>query len=533
MIIAISISIAIAIPRCLIALAISFACLAAEPQSPLSADDLTALVRSGSAAEVAQALQHGADVNSLNRDKRTALMEAVMWGVDDAVVSAVLAGSVDLNTRGWNGTAALHWVGWHEKSRASTIPLLVAAGADPAATDAGGQTALHTVMRLRDRPEFVTALLAAGVQLNQTDHDGWTALDHAREYRRTASIAVLLAAGATTGGDLLALMRTGPVDEIVARVRAQAIDLNVEHPCPNRKPAFVPMVEAVMNPDPQVLRALVTLGGKPNALGSFRETPLQKAAQLNPDPAIITTLIELGADLTGAPGDAGAPLSLAVDYNPKPAGVVAALLAAGADIHATDDKGRAALDLAERRPEVPSMAEAIAALKAAGAQRSVSLWDVLQHGTMDEITSILATKPDLNVRDQNGWTPLMWSVQYGRNGAVNEALIAGGAVATATDRHGRTAWAFLSLDPSVIAPLVAAGLPIDQGDGIGRTGLHLAVFNPRPEVIRALIAAGADPDAAAQDGSTARSVARERGDQDVLKLLDGGRQREVEATAGF
>jgi hypothetical protein len=36
-------------------------------------------------------------------------MEAVMWGVDDAVISALLAQSVDLNARGWNGTTAPAW----------------------------------------------------------------------------------------------------------------------------------------------------------------------------------------------------------------------------------------------------------------------------------------------------------------------------------------------------------------------------------------------------------------------------------------
>jgi ankyrin repeat protein len=323
------------------------------------------------------------------------------------------------------------------------------------------------------------------------------------------------------------------VDEIVARVQAQHIDLNVEHPRPYRKPAFVPMVEAVMNPEPNVMRALVGLGGSVSAMDTFKTTPLQNAARLNPDPAMIAMLIELGADITGAPGDEGLPLHLAVDWNPKPAGVVAALLSAGADIHATDDKGRTALDLAEGRASVPGMTEAIAALKAAGAQRSASLWDVLEHGSMADITAALASKPNLNVRDRNDWTPLMWAVQCGRNGEVVEALIAAGAVVNAADRSGRTALMFVGIDTSVIAPLLAAGLPIDQGDIVGRTALHLAVFNPHAEVISALIAAGADPDAAARDGSTPRTVALELGNQEVLKALEGGRKPQVEAAPGF
>lgn len=521
--------------RCVAALLLASVCYTGEAASAtaLSADSLSALVRSGSAADVTTALANGADPNALNRDQRTALMEAVMWGTDDTVVAALLAGPVEVNTRGWCGTTALHWAGWSTQAHASTIPVLIAAGADPSATDDGGLTALHTILRTRDNAAVVTALIAAGVPINQIDHDGWTALDHARENRRTASTTVLLAAGATTGGDLLALMRTAPVDEIVARIRDQHIDLNVEYPCPNRKPPFVPMAEAARNPDPQVMRALVNLGGSVSAMDTFKTTPLQNAAQLNPDPAMITMLIELGADITGAPGDEGLPLHLAVEWNPKPAGIVAALLAAGADVHATDDKGRTALDLAEGRASVPGMTEAITALKAAGAQRSTSLWDVLEHGTMEDITTALATKPDLNVRDRNGWTPLMWAVQCGRNGEVVEALITAGATVIAADRSGRTALMFVGLDTSVIAPLLAAGLPIDQGDIIGRTALHLAVFNPHVEVIRALIAAGADPDAAAQNGSTARSVAQARGDQAVLKALEGRRKPQVEAAPGF
>jgi ankyrin repeat protein len=150
---------AVPVLRCLVALVLALTCQGAEAlaSSALTADSLSALVRSGTAAEVTEALRQGADPNALNRNHRTALMEAVMWGVDDAVVSALLVQPVDVNARGSCGTTALHWVGWSAKATARPIPLLIAAGADPDAAAQNGSTA-RSVAQERGNQEVLKAL---------------------------------------------------------------------------------------------------------------------------------------------------------------------------------------------------------------------------------------------------------------------------------------------------------------------------------------------------------------------------------------
>ncbi|WP_432834166.1 ankyrin repeat domain-containing protein [Dactylosporangium sp. CA-092794] len=68
--------------------------------------------------------------------------------------------------------------------------------------------------------------------------------------------------------------------------------------------------------------------------------------------------------------------------------------------------------------------------------------------------------------------------------------------------------------------LLAAGVPVDARDRIGRTPLYTCVMNGAdPELVRALLAAGADPHAETVHGADPAGVARARGDWRDLRFL--------------
>ncbi|MER7471454.1 ankyrin repeat domain-containing protein [Micromonospora sp. NPDC000018] len=63
-------------------------------------------------------------------------------------------------------------------------------------------------------------------------------------------------------------------------------------------------------------------------------------------------------------------------------------------------------------------------------------------------------------------------------------------------------------DVSLVRRLLDAGVPIGAGDRRGRTALHVAVGDGGgPELVRALLAAGADPDAPDEDDCSPRELA--------------------------
>ena len=97
---------------------------------------------------------------------------------------------------------------------------------------------------------------------------------------------------------------------------------------------------------------------------------------------------------------------------------------------------------------------------------------------------------DINARDDDGWTPLLW----------------------ASGRHNFK-------DGSVLRLLLEHGAEINVQNRVGRTPLHRASFNGALEVVRLLLEHGADVEAKNIVGGTALQEAAERGHDAVVELL--------------
>ncbi|MER7007954.1 hypothetical protein ABT297_33595 [Dactylosporangium sp. NPDC000555] len=107
-----------------------------------------------------------------------------------------------------------------------------------------------------------------------------------------------------------------------------------------------------------------------------------------------------------------------------------------------------------------------------------------------------------------------------------EFLLAGLADGTIDPRmRAGNGWSLLHMvmwldHERALGPLLAAGLEVDVRDRIDRTPLYAAVMNGAdPELVRRLLAAGADPRAETVHGSWPIAVARSRGDWRDLRFL--------------
>lgn len=147
-----------------------------------------------------------------------------------------------------------------------------------------------------------------------------------------------------------------------------------------------------------------------------------------------------------------------------PLAIVALLLAAEADLHAKDLKGRTPLHLAA-------------------------------HGRNDQlVAALLAAGADVHCTDGAGYTPLHWAAvsPYAlrpQNGAILEALAQAGADPNARDHDGRTPLLAVAprLFPSLAAALVALGCDPDAVDH-QRQGVFDAMVGGEPELVRAAMA---------------------------------------------
>lgn len=174
---------------------------------------------------------------------------------------------------------------------------------------------------------------------------------------------------------------------------------------------------------------------------------------------------------------------------------------------------------------------------AAGAEPSLSTCVLLQANALAE--RILADTPSAVLEtDENGATPLHHAAERG-NAALAARLCALGAPLDAFDARGenplakalhagpwknepatavvrtlREHGARVELfdlaamgDADGLALALRVGDPADQADELGRTPLLIAARNNHLEVVRVLLANGADPNRAAHDGQTPLSQA--------------------------
>nr|XP_055055526.1 KN motif and ankyrin repeat domain-containing protein 1b [Misgurnus anguillicaudatus]XP_055055527.1 KN motif and ankyrin repeat domain-containing protein 1b [Misgurnus anguillicaudatus]XP_055055529.1 KN motif and ankyrin repeat domain-containing protein 1b [Misgurnus anguillicaudatus]XP_055055530.1 KN motif and ankyrin repeat domain-containing protein 1b [Misgurnus anguillicaudatus]XP_055055531.1 KN motif and ankyrin repeat domain-containing protein 1b [Misgurnus anguillicaudatus]XP_0550555 len=131
-----------------------------------------------------------------------------------------------------------------------------------------------------------------------------------------------------------------------------------------------------------------------------------------------------------------------------------------------------------------------------------------------------------NMADQNGNTALHYSVSHSNFSVVKILLAAGVCNVDHQNRAGYTPIMLASLaavetkeDMMVVQDLFSKGDVNAKASQAGQTALMLAVSHGRINMVRALLAAGAEVNIQDDEGSTALMCAGEHGHADIVKLL--------------
>ncbi len=317
---------------------------------------------------------------------------------------------------------------------------------------------LIDAVKRRD-PKAVTALIGQHADVNAAQPDGATALAWATYLDQTAAAESLLAAGANVvtkdeyGESPLTLACANGNARLVDKFLQAGADPNAA-----RWDGETALMIAAGAGNPEVVKQLLAKGAKIEAVESRKgQTALMwAAAEGHPD--VTRLLIEHGADVKAASKSGFTALVFASVKNDDKS--VRALLAAGADPNYAVPDGTKVLLVA-------------------AAYKSSNAAEALVDGGADP-----------NVADRAGNTPLHTAAQFGALDLVNK-LIAKKA------------------NPNALtAKTPTGGRGAGGGGGAFRppageqTPLLLAARANQPEVMRALVKAGADPTIKAQDGTT-------------------------------
>jgi ankyrin repeat protein len=243
------------------------------------------------------------------------------------------------------------------------------------------------------------------------------------------------------------------------------------------------------------------------------------------------------------------------------AAIAGLLIASGADPAARNSAGETAEEVA-RRSKHPEIAAILAPRPGSGAgtgaatsaaavsSGGVSIFEAAKTGSVERIREILAASPNLvSVHDTAfGATPLHWAALRGQAEAARLLLDKGADVAAVNNdgetpldvaRRAKRANVEQLLSGTSGAPKLRFFQAVREGDtqavgelldgddtllkerdaAFGATALHWAALRGHAEVVRLLLARGADPGARNNAGETAREVALRAKRDDIVALL--------------
>ena len=227
-------------------------------------------------------------------------------------------------------------------------------------------------------------------------------------------------------------------------------------------------------------RFLLQEGAEINTVLGGEAPALFKAAELGKD-KIVKALLDYGADLRGRDRTQRTAIFPAAQKNHSAA--LKILLDAGIDVNTKDANNQnVLLFLASERPERP-----------------------IKWGE-EVIRLLLNTNLELEAKDKDGRTALLWAAATGREFLAALLL------------SGRT----------------TNGADIQASNNRGKTALHLATENHRVSLVKFLLESGADPQAQSDGGWTALHNAADKGYKDVVMLLlQGGADVNATTSSGM
>jgi len=339
---------------------------------------------SGDTHEVARLISDGADLESRNELRETALLTAVRTS-QEACVRLLVASGARLDAASGLGRAALHVAAM--RGDAAMTRALLELGVDPESPDERGVVPLYLAAR-ESHHDVVAVLLAAGAKLHLVEAILLCADSVVARYldegvpvdqSNTAGVTPLMAAAA--GGSLELIrefVRCGadpshtevdslsPLCRAINREDFETVQLLLELGAnPNvQDDCLTPLASAIIGDCPDLVRLLLNHGADPN-LEAFDDPPLALAVSHNAHVSA-RMLLEAGADPNAKASIYGSVLHAAL--REASLELLELLLANGSDPDQEDGAGRTPLGIAEAE----GLAETAALLRRYGAAVSKS-----------------------------------------------------------------------------------------------------------------------------------------------------------------
>jgi len=379
-------------------------------------------------------LKKGADIDAVAKNNVSALMYAAMRGYDD-MVSLLLSEGADANLISSNvNFTALHYA-CDRKEEYAAGALVANNETDLDLQDVDGDTPMH-LCALNNLADLVKEFIKKGADMEVLNKKGRTAILMAATVNASETVDVLIAAGANVN----------VVDErgITALMEASAVGRT------------------------DIVKALLEAGAEPNHQHvEFKNSALHYACDRGFETTALALLGDNETDITLRTTDGDTPLHFCAQQNAsKAVAVMVERNSSDTFLNSRDNEGWT--PIMQAAPN--GYEEVVEILLEAGANPNVASWtkgETSLHlaaywGHPETVEILLENGADVNAKSNNSWTPLMHAIVGNSSEAAKLLIDARADLEVASE---------------------------DQAD----TALMLAAYHGRPEPVKLLLQAGADP----------------------------------------
>ena len=483
-------------------------------------------------------LNAGADPNIANAKDETCIHHAIVEGCSKETLQAIINHGADVNSTNKNNVTSLMTA--CENGNIDAIDVLLNAGANPNIADTESVTCIHHAVNGGCNKEILQAIINLVADINASNMDGETALLIACKKGNIDAIDILLNAGAdpNIADSVGVTCIQHVVFEACSKETLQAIINHGADVNSTNKNNVTSLMTACENGNIDAIDVLLNAGANPNIADTEGVTCIHHAVNGGCNKEILQAIISLVADINASNMDGETALLIACQKGNIDA--IDILLNAGADPNIADSVGVTCIQHVVFEACSKETLQAIinhgADVNSTNKNNVTSLMTACENGNIDAIDVLLNAGANPNIADTEGVTCIHHAVNGGCNKEILQAIISLVADINASNMDGETALLIACKKGNIdaIDILLNAGADPNIADSVGVTCIQHVVFEVcSKETLQAIISHGADVNATNKNNLTALMIACMKGNIDVINvLLNAGADHSIVDTDG-